>query len=118
MSGRVRAGLLVAAVVVLVGAFLLLRGGGGSETTDAASAPGPLLTGSSVVKLEVNKGDTVHFQIKAPRDLEVHIHGYNIMKDVKKGLVTPVSFKATIDGIFEIEFEDTSTQIASLRVNP
>ncbi len=29
-----------------------------------------------------------------------------------------MSFKASIDGIFEIEFEDSATQIAELRVDP
>ena len=69
-------------------------------------------------KLRYDKGQTVRFQVKAPADEEVHIHGYDIKKDVKKGETTPISFKATIDGIFEIEFEDSAKQIAELRVDP
>jgi hypothetical protein len=80
--------------------------------------PGPLLTGSKVVKLRFDKGDTVRFRVRAPKDEEVHIHGYDIKKDVKAGETENVSFKATIDGIFEIEFEDSATQIAELRVDP
>jgi hypothetical protein len=80
--------------------------------------PGPVLTGSKVVKLRYDKGETVRFRVKAPEDEEVHIHGYDISKDVKAGKTTPISFKATIDGIFEIEFEDSATQIAELRVDP
>jgi hypothetical protein len=80
--------------------------------------PGPLLTGSKVVKLRFKKGDTVRFRVRAPKDEEVHIHGYDIKKNVKAGQTAPVSFKATIDGIFEIEFEDSATQIAELRVDP
>jgi hypothetical protein len=80
--------------------------------------PGPLLTGSKVVKLRFDKGDTVRFRVRAPKDEEVHIHGYDIKKDVKGGETENVSFKATIDGIFEIEFEDSATQIAELRVDP
>ena len=37
---------------------------------------------------------------------------------VKAGETENVAFKATIDGIFEIEFEDSGTQIAELRVDP
>jgi hypothetical protein len=80
--------------------------------------PGPLLTGSKVVKLRFDKGDTVRFRVRSPQDEEVHIHGYDIKKDVKAGQTVKVSFKATIDGIFEIEFEDAAKQIAELRVDP
>ena len=80
--------------------------------------PGPLLTGSKVVKIRVDKGDTVRFRVRSPEDEEVHIHGYDIKKDVKAGETTNISFKATIDGIFEIEFEDAAKQIAELRVDP
>ena len=80
--------------------------------------PGPLLTGATVRKLRYNKGDTVRFRVRSPEDEEVHIHGYDIKKDVKAGVTTPISFKATIDGIFEIEFEDSAKQIAELRVDP
>ena len=97
---------------------------GATETPTASPTPrptvdpGPVLTGSSVEKLRYDKGETVRFQVKAPEDEEVHIHGYDIKKDVKAGQTAPVSFKATIDGIFEIEFEEQGKQIASLRVNP
>jgi hypothetical protein len=80
--------------------------------------PGPLLTGSKVVKLRFDKGDTVRFRVRAPKDEEVHIHGYDIKKDVKAGQTTNISFKGSIDGIFEIEFEDSATQIGELRVDP
>jgi hypothetical protein len=80
--------------------------------------PGPLLTGSEVVKLRYDKGETVRFRVRSPEDEEVHIHGYDIKKDVKAGETEKVSFKATIDGIFEIEFEHSAKQIAELRVDP
>jgi hypothetical protein len=80
--------------------------------------PGPVLTGSKVVKLRVDKGETVRFRVKAPENEEVHIHGYDIKKDVKAGQTSRVSFEASIDGIFEIEFEHSATQIAQLRVDP
>ena len=99
----------------------------GETSTPTASAsptpkptvdPGPVLTGASVEKIRVDKGDMVRFQVKSPEDEEVHIHGYDIKKDVKAGETEKISFKATIDGIFEIEFENSATQIAELRVDP
>jgi hypothetical protein len=145
MSRGARLAFLAVAVVILVVAFVALRPAAKDPETTADTPtttptatdtstpepgetetptpkptvdPGPLLTGSGVQKLRVDKGDTVRFRVRAPRDEEVHIHGYNIKKDVKGGQTARVSFKATIDGIFEIEFEDSATQIAELRVDP
>jgi heme/copper-type cytochrome/quinol oxidase subunit 2 len=78
----------------------------------------PLLDGSKVVKLEFTEGDTVRFRVKSDAAEEVHVHGYNIAKDVEPGQVTTVSFPASITGIFEIEYEHAKQQIAELRVNP
>ena len=80
--------------------------------------PGPVLTGEEVEDIRVDKDETVRFQVRPPEDEEVHIHGYDISKDVKAGETTKISFKADIDGIFEIEFEHSGTPIAELRVDP
>ena len=96
-------------------------GGTATATTTprpSATDPGPLLTGEKVVKIEVNKGDTVRFRARSPQDDEVHVHGYDLKKDLPANTTISMSFKATIDGIFEIEFEEQGKQIASLRVNP
>jgi FtsP/CotA-like multicopper oxidase with cupredoxin domain len=130
-------------LAILVAAFLLLRPSDDepsrpaaqttSTPTPTASAtsgatetptptptvdPGPLLTAGKVAKLRVKKGDTVRFRIRSATAEEVHVHGYDIKKDVAAGKVARMSFKATIDGIFVIEFEHAGTQIASLRVDP
>ncbi len=80
--------------------------------------PGPVLTGEEVEDLRFDKGETVRFRVRSPQDDHVHIHGYDIMKDVKANETTRIFFKATIDGIFEIEFEDAQKPIAELRVDP
>jgi FtsP/CotA-like multicopper oxidase with cupredoxin domain len=78
----------------------------------------PLLVAGKVAELRYKEGETVRFRVRSDKPEEVHIHGYDIKKDVKAGETTKVSFKATIDGIFEIEFEDSAKQIAELRVDP
>ena len=49
---------------------------------------------------------------------EVHVHGYDLMKDIEPGKTITFSFPASITGIFEIELEDAGEQIAQLRVDP
>jgi hypothetical protein len=147
VSNTARLGFLALAVVILVVAFFLLRPSSDDpETTaDAPTAtptnvatvtpgatetptetptprptvdPGPVLTGEDVEELRVDKGDVVRFRVRAPEDEEVHVHGYDISRDVQGGETERISFRATIDGIFEIEFEHSGTQIAQLRVDP
>ena len=89
-----------------------------SPTPRPTVDPGPVLTGDEVEDIRVDKNDTVRFQVRPPEDEEVHIHGYDISKDVKAGQTTKIVFKADIDGIFEIEFEHSGTPIAELRVDP
>jgi heme/copper-type cytochrome/quinol oxidase subunit 2 len=78
----------------------------------------PLLTGDKVTKLTAKEGDTVTFRVKSPEAEEVHVHGYDLKKDLEPNVVATMSFKATIPGIFEIEFEHSAHQIGELRVNP
>jgi FtsP/CotA-like multicopper oxidase with cupredoxin domain len=89
-----------------------------SPTPTPTADPGPLLTAAKVTKIRVTKGDTVRFRVRSPKAEEVHVHGYDLKKDLPAGRTVSMSFKATIDGIFVIELEGSGTQIAQLRVDP
>jgi hypothetical protein len=78
----------------------------------------PLLQGGKVTRLEFKEGDTVKFRVVSPVAEEVHIHGYDIAKDLEPNKEITVSFPATIEGIFEIEYEHAGEQIGELRVEP
>jgi len=78
----------------------------------------PLLQAGKVTKLRFTEGETVRFRVRHDSADHVHIHGYDIMKDLEPGKTVTVSFKATITGIFEIELEDSAEQIGELRVDP
>jgi len=78
----------------------------------------PLLKGGKVTRLEFKEGDTVKFRVVSPVAEEVHIHGYNIAKDLEPNKEITVTFPATIEGIFEIEYEHAGEQIGELRVEP
>ena len=69
-----------------------------------------------LAEIEAKQGDTVRFQVKADAEHEVHLHGYDVAKDVTAEKPASFKFKATETGIFEVELEDTKTQIAELKV--
>jgi hypothetical protein len=146
MSKSQRLTFLGIAIVIAIVAVVVLTGGdetgtSTAETTPAATPtaaadepaaetatatptptptppPPPLLKGGNVTKLEFTEGETVKFRVVSDVPEEVHVHGYNIAKDLEPGKVTTVSFPATITGIFEIEYEHAGEQIGQLRVNP
>ena len=78
----------------------------------------PLLVAGKVAELRYEEGETVRFRVRSDKPEEVHIHGYDIKKDVGAAETVNVAFKGDITGIFEIEFEDSAQQIAELRVDP
>ena len=71
-----------------------------------------------VRRISVTHGDTVRFRVRSSVAEEVHVHGYDLKKDVEPGRTATMSFRATLEGVFEIELERSGTQIASLRVAP
>jgi FtsP/CotA-like multicopper oxidase with cupredoxin domain len=91
-----------------------------TETPTATPTPEPLplLKGGKVTKLRYTEGETVRFRVTSDVPEEVHVHGYDIAKDIAAGATVTVSFKADITGIFEIEYEHAGEQIGQLRVDP
>jgi FtsP/CotA-like multicopper oxidase with cupredoxin domain len=86
--------------------------------TPTAEPPPPLLVSGKVAKLRYTEGETVRFRVRSDTAEEVHVHGYDIKKELEPGKTETMSFKASITGIFEIEFEGSAEQIAELRVDP
>jgi hypothetical protein len=101
---------------------------GTTTTTTAAPKPAgpPVFTvvvknakpAGGIKKIKVNKGDRLVIVVKSDTADEIHVHGYDFMKDVNAGGSVRFPFKATIDGSFEIELEGRKQQIAQLTVEP
>lgn len=89
-----------------------------TETPTPTPKPPPLLQAGEEKTLTFNEGDTVRFRVRNPTAEEVHVHGYDIMKDLEPGKTATVSFKASITGVFEIELEGSGTLLAQLKVEP
>jgi hypothetical protein len=79
---------------------------------------GPLLVAGKVAKIVVNKGDMVYVRAQSATDNELHIHGYDYKVKLPAGQTVSYKFKADIDGVFTIEFENQGLQVAELKVNP
>jgi hypothetical protein len=71
-----------------------------------------------VVRESTDRGDRVVVLVTSDVSDEVHVHGYDLMRDVAPGAPARIAFRATIPGRFEIELEDRGVQIAELTVNP
>jgi hypothetical protein len=91
-------------------------GGGEAAVPTIAIKDGEPVGG--VQKLEYSAGEQIQFTVDSDTADEVHVHGYDLMKDVPAGGSVSFSFPAEIEGIFEVELEDHKEQIAELRVSP
>ncbi len=68
--------------------------------------------------LDYNKGDQIVLEVNADAPEEVHIHGYDVMGEVAPGQPAKFDFEADIEGVFEVELENSAVPIAQLTVNP
>jgi hypothetical protein len=102
-------------------------GDDGTATTDTQPAPAPVFETITVVdgkpqggiqKVSYEKGDQVRLRVRSDTADEIHIHGYDLAKDVEAGGQVRFSFPASIEGRFEIELENAGVQIATLEVSP
>jgi hypothetical protein len=133
MSRNTRLALAGLSVVVLVVAFVIARSGSSSDNGSASSGrTTTTATAQRVARIDIvggkpkggiqpityKKGDTIRLQIHSDTADEIHIHGYDLHKDVAKAGIVSFTFPASIEGVFVIELEQHKQQIASLKVTP
>ena len=78
----------------------------------------PLLTAGRVRELNYTEGDTIRFRVRSDVPEEIHVHCYDITRDVPAGETITVSFEASITGICEVEFHNSGELIGELKVEP
>jgi hypothetical protein len=145
MTRNTRIGLLAAAAVVAVVAIIVIGSGGddnNDSTTAAQTTPGATVTGKGtlttpppkpsiqvitvkngkavggVQTVTVKNGDRARFKVVSDADHEIHLHGFDIAKDVKAGGSVTYNVKTDAPGIYEFEIEDTTTKIGQVKVEP
>lgn len=137
--------LIAAGAVALVGLFLLLRpdgdptpqgtpGATASPDTPVATPSGPTVEPTTTpsldaVEIEVEEGrvegpdqitvatgDRVAIEVESDVADHVHVHGYDLFRDVPADRKVTIAFRATIPGVFEIELEDAGLLLTRLEV--
>jgi hypothetical protein len=103
-------------------------GDGKADGNDKAGGdPGPALPTivvrdgkpvGGVEELEFESGQEVRFAVRSDTPDELHVHGYDVERELPAGRTVRVEFPADIEGIFEAELHESGEQIAELRVNP
>ena len=71
-----------------------------------------------IQELEYSAGEQIRFRVSSDKAEEIHVHGYDIAKDVPAGGTVEFDFPAELEGIYEAELEGLGVQIVELRVNP
>ena len=128
---RSRRAAILAAGALAAAALSACGGSGGSATTAspggsaapaATTAAAPILlayaggTVSGGGRTTVPVGKPVTIRVSSDVADEVHVHGYDLKKDVAPGAPATISFVADIPGIFEVELESRSLKLTDLVV--
>ena len=109
MSRNARIGVLAGAVVVIVAALVIVvaTSGGNDNAPDKVTASISVdKTGQpngGIKHLTVKKNGTVDFTVTTAIPDEVHLHGYDIEKEIVPRVVTEMTFKARATGRFTVE---------------
>ncbi len=113
------------AVVVIVAVVLLvvLKSGGGNGSSAVSKGVRTIVVRNGkpvggIAHLAYKEGERVRFKVQSDVADEVHVHGYDVMKDVRAGGSVSFDFPATIEGVFEAELERRKEQILELQVSP
>lgn len=99
-----------------------------STTPPAPPAPPPPANVRIVVRdgepvggirnVTVSKGRRVVLIVNSDVADEVHLHGYNLKRDVEPGTPARLPFRATINGTVEVELEQRGVPLARITTQP
>jgi hypothetical protein len=140
--------IVAAALVVAGGLFLVLRPDGDegetattttttttTDVTEPSVPPPPRPQGppppaqvrinvrggkpvGGVRRVTVGEGRRVILIVTSDVADHVHLHGYNVFRDVAPGMPARLAFRATIVGTVEVELEDRRVPLARITTQP
>ena len=113
--------LILIAVIVLIlgGLFFLLRpdtpeGAPRERTFDLSIEEGEM----SPAEISVDEGDRVTLRVSSDEPMELHLHGYDVEREVEPGQEAELHFEADLTGRFEIEDHESEREPGVLQVRP
>lgn len=89
-------------------------GNGAVKTIKVAVRGGKVVP--STHREKVPEGDTVRVVVTTDIADEIHVHGYDLKKDVAAGKTGTIDFVADQSGVFEVELENAGLQLLQLEV--
>ena len=96
-----------------------------TPTMTATPTPGPRTITIRVVggrpvggiaRPKIEQGEKVLLVVRSDTADEVHLHGYDLSREVAAGGTARIAFVAKVPGRFEVELENSGTQLAELTV--
>jgi FtsP/CotA-like multicopper oxidase with cupredoxin domain len=70
-------------------------------------------------RLRVTRGDSVEIRVTSTDTSdEIHLHGYDVLRDLAPGEPAVIRFEAGFEGIFELELHGTGEKLADVEVRP
>ena len=111
--------LVLGIALVLAGLFVLLRPN--SPPAGPQTREFDLRIREEVMEpsdITVAEGDRVVLRISTDSPLEVHVHGYDIERELEPDEPARLSFEADLTGRFEIEAHETEEELGTLVVEP
>ena len=76
---------------------------------------GEILRGPQRLNVELNS--VVALRVTSDVEEQVHIHGYDILRQIGNDTPTHFAFKATLAGVYEVELEGSSSLLLQLTVS-
>ena len=102
-------------------------GGTATETTTTPAAPKPRtivirvvggVPQGGIARPKLKKGARAVIVVRTDAGEEIHMHGYDLERQVTPGKPVRLAFKATIPGRFEVELHEPDTLLAVVTVSP
>jgi hypothetical protein len=91
----------IAAILSVIGVLAFVSGARGAELTFALKIEHGHVP-ANVRLIRVMQGDTVKLELSTDQRQFVHLHGYEILKEVMPGTVTELAFTANLTGRFPV----------------
>lgn len=108
---------MVIGAVTLLALFVALRPAP-ANGPEARAFDWAIARDGAVREFAVREADTLTLRVTADRQVTLHIHGYDVKRELLPGETAVLSFTATLSGRFEIEDELSEKQLGVLVVEP